>query len=166
MKRTMIAAAVCVVLTGVAQAFRPAVIATDPPAVTKDQVNRWMTELSNWGRWGKTDQIGTLDLITADKRKQALKLVRDGISVSLAHTVDKEKAPDNPRPLGQQMTLDAGGHAMDLYTIWSHGSVITHIDSLCHHSFEGKIETATRGRRSRRGPAARATASRITRTAS
>jgi hypothetical protein len=23
-----------------------------------------MTELSNWGRWGKTDQIGTLNLIT------------------------------------------------------------------------------------------------------
>jgi kynurenine formamidase len=28
---------------------------------------------------------------------------------------------------------------MDLYTIWYHGSVITHIDSLCHYSFEGKI---------------------------
>ena len=28
-----------------------------------------MTELSNWGRWGKADQIGTLNLITADKRK-------------------------------------------------------------------------------------------------
>ena len=37
------------------------------------------------------------------------------------------------------MVLDAGGHAMDLYTIWYHGSVITHIDSLCHYSFEGKI---------------------------
>jgi kynurenine formamidase len=35
--------------------------------------------------------------------------------------------------------LDAGGHAMDLYTIWYHGSTITHIDSLCHYSFEGKI---------------------------
>jgi kynurenine formamidase len=65
--------------------------------------------------------------------------VRDGVSVSLAHTIDKEKAADNPRPLGQEMTLDAGGHAMDLYTIWYHGSVITHIDSLCHYSFEGKI---------------------------
>jgi kynurenine formamidase len=107
--------------------------------VTKDQVNRWMTELSNWGRWGKTDQIGTLNLITADKRRQALTLVRDGLSVSLAHTIDKEKAADNPRPLGQEMTLDAGGHAMDLYSIWYHGSIITHIDALCHYSFEGKI---------------------------
>ena len=114
-------------------------LSAQPPKTSKDDVNRWMTELSNWGRWGKTDQIGTLNLITADKRRQALKLVRDGVSVSLAHTIDKEKAADNPRPLGQEMTLDAGGHAMDLYTIWYHGSVITHIDSLCHYSFEGKI---------------------------
>lgn len=114
-------------------------LSAQAPKTSKDDVNRWMTELSNWGRWGKTDQIGTLNLITADKRRQALKLVRDGVSVSLAHTIDKEKAADNPRPLGQEMTLDAGGHAMDLYTIWYHGSVITHIDSLCHYSFEGKI---------------------------
>ncbi len=162
MKRAMLAAAVCVALSVVAQGSHVAqgfssnvaqgsnaaqgsssnvaqgFSLADPPT-TKDQVNRWMTELSNWGRWGKADQIGTLNLITADKRRQALTLVRDGVSVSLAHTIDKEKAADNPRPLGQEMTLDAGGHAMDLYTIWYHGSVITHIDSLCHYSFEGKI---------------------------
>jgi kynurenine formamidase len=122
-----------------AEAVRPAVVAPADPATTKEQVNKWMTELSNWGRWGKADQIGTLNLITPQKRKQALGLVKDGLSVSLAHTIDKEKAADNPRPLGQEMVLDAGGHAMDLYSIWYHGSVITHIDALCHYSFEGKI---------------------------
>ena len=59
--------------------------------------------------------------------------------MSLAHTIEKDQAPDNPLPLGQKMTLDSAGHAMDLYTIWYHGSVITHIDSLCHYSFQGKI---------------------------
>jgi len=111
----------------------------DTPRVSNDDVARWMKELSNWGRWGKDDQRGTLNLITADKRKEALKLVRTGEAVSLAHTLDKEQFPDNPRPLGQQMTLDNAGHAMDLYTIWYHGSTITHIDSLCHYSFEGKL---------------------------
>ncbi|MGH9200440.1 MAG: cyclase family protein [Vicinamibacterales bacterium] len=110
-----------------------------PPVVTKEDITKWMTELSNWGRWGKDDQRGTLNLITPQKRKLASSLVRDGISVSLAHTIDKDKAADSPRPLGQQMTLDAGGHAMDLYTIWYHGSVITHVDSLCHYSHEGKL---------------------------
>jgi kynurenine formamidase len=107
--------------------------------ITVEQVDRWMSELTNWGRWGKDDQRGTLNLITPAVRKEALKLARDGVSVSLAHTIEKEQAPDNPRPLGQAMTLDAGGHAMDLYTIWYHGSLITHIDSLCHYSFQGKI---------------------------
>jgi kynurenine formamidase len=109
------------------------------PAVTAQDITKWMKQLSNWGRWGKDDQRGTLNLITPAKRKQALLLARDGIAVSLAHTVDKVQTPDSPRPLGQQMTLDSGGHAMDLYTIWYHGSVITHIDSLCHYSFENQL---------------------------
>ncbi len=120
-----------------AKAGRAAV--TDSPKTTNAEVTKWMTDLSNWGRWGKSDQIGTLNLITPEKRKAAMKLARDGVSVSLAHTLDKEPFPDNPRPLGQQMTIDNTGHAMDLYTIWYHGSTITHIDSLCHYSFEGKI---------------------------
>jgi kynurenine formamidase len=110
-----------------------------PSSLTVQQVDRWMSELSNWGRWGKDDQRGTLNLMTPARRQEALKLVREGVSVSLAHTIEKDQAPDNPRPLGQQMTLDSAGHAMDLYTIWYHGSLITHIDSLCHYSFQGKI---------------------------
>lgn len=109
------------------------------PNVTAAQVDGWMTELSNWGRWGQADQRGTLNLITPAKRLAAIRLVREGISVSLAHTIDKVQAPDSPRPIGQQLTLDNAGHAMDLYSIWYHGSVITHIDALCHYSFAGKI---------------------------
>ena len=119
-----------------------ATVAAAPPPeapVTTETIAKWMTELSNWGRWGKDDQKGTLNLITPAKRLAAVRLVKEGVSVSLAHNIDKEKAPDSPRPLGQEMTLDAGGHAMDLYTIWYHGSIITHIDALCHYSFEGKL---------------------------
>ena len=39
--------------------------------LTKEDIDRWMTELSNWGRWGKDDQAGTVNLITNAKRKQA-----------------------------------------------------------------------------------------------
>ena len=107
--------------------------------LTVEQVDKWMADLSNWGRWGKADQRGTLNLMTPAVAKAALKLVKDGVSVSLAHTIDNVPAPDSPRPIGQAMTLDAAGHAMDQYTIWYHGSVITHIDALCHYSFQGKI---------------------------
>ena len=121
-------------------------------STTNADVTRWMSELSNWGRWGKEDHLGTFNLITPAKRKQALALARNGISVSLAHTLDKEAFPDNPRPLGQQMTLDNAGHAMDLYSIWYHGSTITHIDALCHYSFEGKIFNGFERSRIAQGP--------------
>src|SRR3972149_3053387 len=37
--------------------------------VSKADVDRWMTELSNWGRWGPDDQLGALNLITPAKRR-------------------------------------------------------------------------------------------------
>jgi kynurenine formamidase len=118
---------------------RPQAATPYKSAITKAQVDGWVISLSNWGRWGKDDQKGTLNLITPEKSRQAVKLVRDGVSVSMAHTIEKEQYPDNQRPFEQKMTIDDGGHAMDLYTIWYHGSTITHIDALCHYSFEGKL---------------------------
>jgi hypothetical protein len=49
--------------------------------------------------------------------REAAKLVKDGVSVSLAHTIDKVPAPDSPRPISQAMTLDAAGHPMDQFPI-------------------------------------------------
>src|SRR5215472_5046549 len=50
--------------------------------MTKADVDRLMTELSNWGRWGKDDQLGAINLITPAKRKQAAAMVKEGVSVS------------------------------------------------------------------------------------
>src|SRR5438128_1450427 len=47
---------------------------TRPPAVNKAEYDRWRTELSNWGRWGKDDQLGAMNMITPAKRKQAAAL--------------------------------------------------------------------------------------------
>ena len=55
---------------------------THTPA-NKAQVEKWMTELSNWGRWGKDDQLGALNFITPAKRREAMALAKDGIVVSL-----------------------------------------------------------------------------------
>jgi hypothetical protein len=68
----------------------------DPHTVTAEQYTRWKTELSNWGRWGPTDELGTLNLITPEKRRQAAALVREGVSVSLAADADTVQAVDNP----------------------------------------------------------------------
>src|SRR5204863_2954950 len=66
--------------------------------VTQAEYDRWQTELTNWGRWGKDDEMGALNLITSAKRKAAAALVKEGFSVSLASNVATEKAPDVPCP--------------------------------------------------------------------
>src|ERR1700745_3193006 len=71
--------------------------------VTEAQYERWKKDLSNWGRWGKDDEIGTLNLITPAKRIQAAALVREGFSVSLAADTDTVKAVDNPNPYEVKM---------------------------------------------------------------
>ena len=55
-----------------------------PHELTKADIERWMTEISNWGRWGRADQDGTLNLITPEKRRQAAALVKAGVSISLS----------------------------------------------------------------------------------
>ena len=78
-------------------------VASTRESVDKAQVDAWMEELSNWGRWGDEDQLGTVNLITPAKRKQAAALVEEGVAVSLARDVEKEEAEDNPRPFGHRM---------------------------------------------------------------
>ncbi|HAY83004.1 MAG TPA: cyclase [Planctomycetaceae bacterium] len=114
-----------------------------PRSMTQADVERLFQQVSNWGRWGKEDQLGTLNLITAAKRQQAAKLVRAGISVSLARTVEETVTPDNPSPF-QQTMLKTGNEpdnqwAVDNYSVSYHGFAHTHIDSLCHLIYKGKM---------------------------
>ena len=105
-------------------------------------VERMRKELSNWGRWGKDDQLGALNLITPKKRREAAALVRDGVSVSMARNVEKAEAADNNLPFGHEMLLtglDEGQWCADRYTVAYHGYAHTHMDSLCHIFHEGKI---------------------------
>ena len=87
--------------------------------VSASDIHRWMSEISNWGRWGDDDQLGAMNLITPEKRKQAAALVEDGVSVSLARDAEKVKAIDNPWPYEHTMIrtgVDEGDSVMDTYT--------------------------------------------------
>lgn len=103
--------------------------------LTKADVDRWSTQLSNWGRWGKEDQLGTLNLITPAKRKQAAALVKEGVSVSLARTAMTEKAIDNPSPYEVEWYANpnSGPAAFDRFSVTYHGQAHTHLDALDHH---------------------------------
>src|SRR5215510_3494766 len=111
--------------------------------MTKADVDRLMTELSNWGRWGKEDQLGAVNLITEAKRKQAAALVKEGFSVSLARDTEKERAEDNPSPYEHTMTMSGvnnrGNFSLDAFRISFHGYQHTHLDALCHMFWDGKM---------------------------
>jgi hypothetical protein len=110
--------------------------------MTKQDVDRDMKELSNWGRWGKEDQLGSWNLVTAAKRKQAYGEVREGFTVSLSHDYQTERALDNATPFVQRMgptgPNNRGQFVVDSYS-WPayHGWVHTHLDALCHMSDGG-----------------------------
>ena len=101
--------------------------------VTEAQYERWKKDLSNWGRWGKDDQIGALNLITPAKRKQAAGLVKEAFSVSMEGDPDTVKAVDNPNPYEFKM-LSIG---MDQIGVSYHGIAHTHLDSLAHINDNG-----------------------------
>jgi kynurenine formamidase len=114
--------------------------AASHPVTTQAQYDQWQKELSNWGRWGKDDELGALNLITPAKRKQAAGLVKDGVTVSLARDLITEKAIDVPCPVEWGMTRASETLAMDKLSYpCIHGANTTHLDSFAHVFFDGKM---------------------------
>jgi kynurenine formamidase len=111
--------------------------------LTRTDVDAMMKDLSNWGRWGKDDQLGALNLITPAKRKQAASLVQDGVTVSLAHAAVKEPVDISPAFIHRMIALPKQGQeiasAADEYSVRYHGFTQTHLDGLCHLIYKGKM---------------------------
>ena len=119
---------------------------------TEEEMLGFMKRLSNWGRWGTEDRLGCLNYITPEKRRSALSTVREGITLSLARTVRYEVMPDQPAPPVHYMVSSGEGYATgdrifdrpvqtssDFFGMAFHGQSITHLDSLCHIFWEGKM---------------------------
>jgi glucose dehydrogenase len=101
---------------------------------------KMMTDLSNWGPWGKDDQLGTINLITPAKRREAAGQVTEGFSVSLARDTDTEKSVDNASPLDHKMSVGVDGEFnMDSYSVFFHGFGHTHFDALSHVFYQGRM---------------------------
>ena len=98
-----------------------------------DEFDELFHKISNWGRWGKDDQLGAANLVTAEKRKQAAALVKSGVTVSLAHNPLTERAEDNANPFEHTMLR---GFNMDRYSVAYHGYAHSHIDALCHFLYK------------------------------
>lgn len=106
--------------------------------VTAAQYDQWKTELSNWGRWGPDDQMGALNLITPEKRKQAARLVGDGVTVSMANDVITEASIEGAHPFEVSTYVDQGGGG-NVLSVRFHGFIHTHIDAFAHRFMDGKM---------------------------
>jgi kynurenine formamidase len=109
---------------------------------TTERVAELADRLSNWGRWGEHDELGTLNHVTPRRRAAATAAVRTGEVVSLA----LDLTPDQPQPRGsgrnnlQHFMVETGtdaaaaggeaGWADDAIAMSTHAS--THWDSLAH----------------------------------
>src|SRR2546422_4803289 len=103
---------------------------------TRAEVQSYLHEQTNWGRWGKDDQQGAMNLITPEKKVQAASLVRSGRSLSLSRPFPKEPKYGNPHPAQHWMKTvprgDDAGFSADFYGIFYHGIASPHLYALCH----------------------------------
>src|ERR1051326_9201918 len=103
---------------------------SEPSRLNQADCGEMMRAISNWGRWGKEDQLGALNLITPAKRKQAAAEVREGVSVSLSYnTIHRPLFGSQPflhRMIKSGQTPGSTG-ADDIYSVQFHGFTVTHL---------------------------------------
>lgn len=98
--------------------------------------------LSNWGRWGPDDELGTLNFITPATRLAAAALIRTGRVVALGRefsvfTPELREFTYTMRSYEEPPPEESGSY--DVVGMTFHGFAVTHIDALCHvYTPEGK----------------------------
>ena len=121
---------------------------------TEEEVLRYFHECSNWGRWGQDDQLGTINYITPEKRRQAAALVKEGISVTCSRLISQDVAAgagvpgiqymhymgaSGERWAGKKSAGEAPQFSYDFVGMVFHGTTITHVDSLAHIFWDGQM---------------------------
>ncbi len=105
--------------------------------------------VNNWGRWGDADEIGTLNLITADAVRAAAATVRTGRRVPLAVPLQQDGVqtgmiPGRVNPLHTMVAVNLEMFGPD--TVATSDDVVTmglqagtHWDGLTHVSHSGRL---------------------------
>jgi kynurenine formamidase len=131
----------------------------NPPS--EAEVLGFHEQLSNWGRWGDDDQLGTLNYITPEIRRRAAALVTDGITVSCAWDLSTmPQEGDMFGPVHRFMVMTGEGladphrvqpphpiegvdgsrfaGAAEYMGFVFHGVNVTHVDALSHVFWDRK----------------------------
>ena len=115
--------------------------------VSADGFESLFREVSTWGRWSDHDQQGALHHLSPERIVAAVRLVRDGLSVTLSRPLATEAAVSNPQPAEHRMTMltdtDIGSGSLrftkDYVGADYHNEGHTHIDAFCHVAYDGSL---------------------------
>lgn len=114
--------------------------------MSSDPMSEWFATVSNWGRWGNEDVLGTLNYVTPEKRQQAVATVRRGIAVSCSRAITPQQGARNNASmlhLMQSTGVEApaeGYHAgFDWFGMDIHGLAFTHLDAHSHIFWNGQM---------------------------
>ena len=129
------------------------------PVPMEAEVLDYFDSLSNWGRWGPDDVLGTLNFITDAKRMEAAQLVRTGRVVSCSWDIDTALQDDDVVWPPQRYMITTGQGLRDEHRLLPegilptdrqagvseflgmvyHGFRITHLDALSHIFWDSKM---------------------------
>lgn len=129
-----------------------------PDVPSEEEVLGWFDSLSNWGRWGDDDELGTLNLVSPEKRITAAQLVRVGRTISCAWDIGGRPPADQPFGGPQRFMAQTGQGLADEHRVTApyrpgdrssgalehiglvyHGHTVTHLDALSHIFWDAKM---------------------------
>jgi kynurenine formamidase len=114
--------------------------------ISEAEFRELFERVSNWGRWGPDDERGALNYLTPERVAAGADLARSGWTVSLSRPLNTEREPDNPEPADHHMTMLGGpkhpeglAFVKDYIGVDYHNDSHSHLDALCHVSYDGKL---------------------------
>jgi kynurenine formamidase len=109
--------------------------------LTDQELEAMFHRCSNTGKWGANDELGTLNYITAAKRVASAALVKTGEVVSVGRDLSTKQTKSNGQPVSHIMmfTDKNSPSCTDYFSIFPHGMVVTHMDALCHFSWNDQF---------------------------
>ncbi|HEV7888721.1 MAG TPA: cyclase family protein [Acidimicrobiales bacterium] len=115
-----------------------------------DELRALAAEVSNWGRWGEDDELGTLNLIDGEAVARGVAAARTGARIPLAIRLDANgpqmgNVPGRINPLHTMVAINqtyTGGDGDACFnddTVTMGLQAGTHWDSLAHVSYDGLL---------------------------
>lgn len=109
------------------------------PQPSDEELDAIARRISNWGRWGPDDELGTLNLLTPAHRARAAAKIQTGEVVSLAHPLPLGSAQLEQSVHTVWRVLEPFQFASEFVGLAFHGAAVTHLDALCHMHRDGRM---------------------------